>query len=105
MVFNKIDRLEDHSWLKDLEENFDPAVAVSARTGENMGFLLEKITKLLSEGLIDIDVKISLFRMDLVNLLHRQAQIHFVQYLSELIHIKATVPIRIAANFKREDFS
>ena len=100
MVFNKIDRLEDQSWLKDVRDNFDHAVAISARSGENIGSLLEKITELLSEGLVDIDVKIPLSRMDLVNLLHNQAQVHSIEYLSEFMHVVATVPAQMASKFK-----
>ncbi len=99
VVLNKIDQLPDKDLLKGFKKNFEHAVAVSALTGENSGQLIEKITELLAENLIDIDVKIPISRMDLVNLLHSQGQVHSIQYLSNFIHVVATVPTQMASKF------
>lgn len=96
MVFNKIDRIPDRVWLEDLNKNFEHAVCVSALTGENTPELIEKTAALLADGLVELDVKIPLNRMDLVNLIHSQGQVHSVEYSSEFIHVLALVPAPLA---------
>ncbi len=95
-VLNKIDQLEDHTWLKEIEASFDQAVAISALTGSHLDQLIQKIMDVLSTNFILIEVDIPLDRMDLVNLIHSQGQVHSIKYSSQAVHIKAAVPPQIA---------
>lgn len=99
VVLNKIDRLEDKSWLKDLEANFEHAVSISAKTGENIEKLKEKILTMSSRHIVEIDTDIPLDRMDLVNLAHREGHVLSIQYLSDHIHLRASLPAHLAGKF------
>lgn len=99
IVFNKIDLLDDHSWLNDLIKSFDHAVCVSALTGENIVQLNDKIIELLALRIVKIDVKTPLNRMDLVNLIYQEGQVHSIEYTTTFVHILASVPINIARKF------
>lgn len=96
MVFNKIDRIPDRAWLDDLKKNFEHAVCISALNGENVPALIDQIAALLADGLVEIDVKIPLSRMDLVNLIHSQGQVHSIEYSPDFIHVQALVPAPLA---------
>lgn len=101
-VFNKIDKLKDKIWLKDLLESFPNSVCISALTGENMPSLLQRIQDFLSHAFTKIDIKIPLSRMDLVAMIHKEGQIHKKEYSDEEIHIVASVPIKIAEKLKNQ---
>ncbi len=98
-VFNKIDQLANRVWLKAVASQFPHAVCISAIKGENVDELLERISDMLSDGMEEIDVKIPINRMDLVNLAHKEGDVHMIRYLSKTIHIHATLPKKIAAKF------
>jgi GTP-binding protein HflX len=99
-VLNKIDRLADKSSLAELEKHFDPAAAVSALTGENVDRLLQKMTGLLFKQFVRIELKIPLERMDLVNLIYSQGQVHSLKYFSRWVRIAAGVPPGIAGRLR-----
>jgi GTP-binding protein HflX len=100
-IFNKIDQAANPENLKDLADHFEHAVFISAKTGENIDSLVREMEKLLGGSFVDIDTHIPLNRMDLVNLVHSQGQVHAVEYLSDKIHICATVPAAVARKFDK----
>lgn len=99
-VFNKIDKLENKAWVKDLENGLENSVAISALTGENIDKLITKISDVLSFNFIDIDLEIPIDRMDLVNLVHQQGKVHSIQYSPSAVRVIATVPPQIANKLK-----
>jgi GTPase len=98
-VLNKIDKLEGEKWIRDLQENFDNAVALSAKTGINISELLDKIAQMLSSLIIEINVDVPIKRMDLVNLAHEAGQVYSIKYYNDKINIRASVPSNIAGKF------
>lgn len=98
-VFNKIDQLENRVWLKAVASQFPHAVCISGLKGENVDELLERISDMVSDGMEEIDVKIPISRMDLVNLAHKEGDVHMIKYLAKTIHIHATLPKKIASKF------
>lgn len=99
-VLNKIDKLTDQSHLKDLVGNFPNAVCISALKKENLSGLLEKISKILTPTMMEIDVKIPINRMDLVNLIYKDGEVYLSEYSSDSVHIRALVPIKLANQIK-----
>ena len=99
LVFNKIDRLKDKQWLEGLQENFDHVVCLSAKTGDNIDQLYNEISEMLSSLVVEINVDISIGRMDLVNLAHEEGQVYSVKYYAKTINIRAAVPRHIAGRF------
>jgi len=94
-VFNKIDKIEDRSELSFLVDSFENVVFVSAQTGENVDYLVDRISKVLAPTLKKVEVYIPLDRMDLVNLLHQEAQVHAIEYTSERVYVCASVPPKV----------
>lgn len=100
MVLNKIDQIEDKSFLKHVESNFKNAVSISAKTGENITGLLEKIKEMLSALFVEVDVVVPISRMDLVNLAHQEGEVTSIKYYNDSIHIRASVPTSLAGRFE-----
>lgn len=100
LVFNKIDRLEDRSWLNDFSKNFEHAVCISVLTTEGMPGLFDKISELLSGLFIEINVNVPIHRMDLVNLVHEEGEVLSIKYYNDTINIRAAVPTNIVGKFK-----
>ena len=98
-VLNKIDKLEDKTWIKSLEDSFPNAVSISALKKENLPGLIEKIGEILTPTMTKINVKIPINRMDLVNLIHKDGQVHSIEYSSDSIRIHATVSSKTAGKF------
>ncbi len=101
VVLNKIDKLKDKAWLKDLKKNFDNAVAISALTGEGIDDLNLHIMRELSMSMAEIDVVIPINRMDLVNLAHKEGQVLAIKYYNDTINLRAIVPVSIAGKFEK----
>ena len=99
LVLNKIDKLDDKEWLKGFQKNFDHAICISAKTGENILELLDKISEMLSSLIVEIDIEIPIDRMDLVNLAHEEGEVLSVKYYAETINIRAAVPKRVVGRF------
>ena len=99
LVLNKIDQLQDREWLKEYQKNFEYAVCLSAKTGENVKGLLDKLSELLSSLVIEINVEVPIDRMDLVSLAHREGEVYSVKYYAQTINIRALVPRHIAGRF------
>ena len=99
LILNKIDKLEDREWLKGFEKNFDNAVCISAKTGENIPELLDKISEMLSFLIVEINVDVPISRMDLVNLAHEEGEVYSIKYYAETINIRVAVPKNVAGRF------
>ncbi len=95
-VLNKIDKVDDKLFLKDLQESFPNAVCISALKRENLDALLAKIEGALTPTMTDVDIEIPLNRMDLVNLIHKEGEVHSIEYTSDFVRIAATVPFKVA---------
>ncbi|MDP8266632.1 MAG: GTPase HflX [Candidatus Aceula meridiana] len=99
-VFNKIDKTEDKKEFVGLIDGFENCVCISAETGENIDLLIAKIMELLVPSTVEVDVKIPITRMDLVNLIHKEGEIHSIEYSEKSVHVSATVPSRLASKLK-----
>ncbi|MDO8580629.1 MAG: GTPase HflX, partial [Candidatus Omnitrophota bacterium] len=95
-VLNKIDRLDSRMGIKDLVDSFSPAVAISAKSGENIEQLNQLMITMLEGMFNEIDVYIPIKRMDLVNLIHTQGQVFSIKYYESTINIRASVPAKLA---------
>ncbi len=98
-VLNKIDKLNDVSWLSELNHTTKNPSAVSAKTGKDLPFLLEKVGEQLSALMREIDVTIPIKRMDLVHLAHKEGNVLSIEYGNGSVHIRATLPVKIAGLF------
>jgi GTP-binding protein HflX len=96
IVFNKIDLADDtqRMALRGMEPN---SIAVSARTGEGMAELMDRIAKLLPEPNVEIAALIPYDRGDLVSRMHLNSRIMVLDYREGGTFVRAMVSPEMAA--------
>lgn len=96
IVYNKIDLADEtqRMALRGMEPN---SIAVSARTGEGLEELLQRIADLLPEPNIEVAVLIPYHRGDLVSRLHLNSRILMLDYRDGGTFVRAMVKPEIAA--------
>lgn len=97
LVLNKIDAVNDTELVSAIRKEYGNAVIISARGKINMDGLLRIIDHELGGRVVDVDVRIPMTRMDLVNRVHQEGSIEGIDYLAKTIHIRASVPRHLAA--------
>jgi GTP-binding protein HflX len=91
-VFNKIDLVTDPLVLRRLRNAHPDALFVSARTGEGLDLLAERLADAISGHLRQISLLIPHSRYDIVARLHQAGGVAAERYEDEGIHVTATVP-------------
>ncbi len=97
LVLNKIDAVNDTELVSAIRKEYGHAVVISARGKINIDGLLRIIDHELGGRVVDVDVRIPMSRMDLVNRVHQEGSIEGIDYLAQTIHIRASVPRHLAA--------
>lgn len=96
LVVNKIDAA-DGLTLAQLRRALPDAVFVSARTGEGLERLQQRMAELITPTDTVVDVTIPYERGDLVNRVHADGRIDATEHTAEGTRIKARVPVPLAA--------
>ena len=97
-ALNKIDLLDDKTWLAKLKEDFLNPIAISAKLKENLDILIAEIQKNFQTKMVYVEILIPHSRMDLVDLFYRQGHIEEIKYLQKGIKIHANLPKILAHN-------
>lgn len=88
MVFNKIDKVTDRVFLKELERRYENAVSISAVRGINISSLKEKVLSLLEEGLTERTMVVKQSQYKVIALLHDVADVLEKTYLDNRVKIR-----------------
>ena len=99
LVVNKIDAA-DGLTLAQLRGALPDAVFVSARTGEGLDRLQQRMAELIPPTDTTIDVTIPYDRGDLVNRVHADGRVDATEHTAEGTRIKARVPVPLAATLR-----
>jgi GTP-binding protein HflX len=99
LVINKIDAADELT-LAQLRSALPDAVFVSARTGEGLDRLQQRIAELIPPTDITVDVTIPYHRGDLVNKVHAEGRVDAVEHNADGTRIKARVPAGLAAGLR-----
>jgi len=91
-ALNKIDLLEDKSWLEKLKADFHNSLTISAKFRENLDSLLEKIQENFASRMIHLELLIPHSRMDLVDLCYREGKVEEIRYLQKGIKVRLSLP-------------
>lgn len=91
-ALNKIDLLDDKTWLERLKSDFSDSIIISAKLKQHLDNLLDKIQQKFTERMADIEIMVPHGRMDLVNLLHKEGRVKDVMYSQEGVKIKLYMP-------------
>jgi GTP-binding protein HflX len=100
IVFNKIDLVDETQRLA-LRGMHPDSLAVSARTGEGIPELLERIAQLLPEPDIEVKVLLPYDRGDLVSRLHLNSRIVKMEYREAGTYVHAMVKPEIASELRQ----
>ncbi|WP_094285706.1 GTPase HflX [Mycobacterium lehmannii] len=96
LVVNKIDAASDLV-LAQLRRALPDAVFVSARTGDGLERLQQRMAELITPTDTVVDVTIPYERGDLVNRVHADGRVDATEHTPEGTRIKARVPVPLAA--------
>lgn len=91
-AFNKIDMLPpmDKEGLKDLRS--DDSVQISAKQGEGLDCLLEKLDTLLNAGLVSIEIVIPYDEAGKIQQIREHGKLETEEYREDGIFVRASVP-------------
>lgn len=90
-ALNKIDLVEDRSWLEVSRKDFSDSILLSAKTGENLGALIERIQEYFSGLMLSLKIIIPHGRMELVDFFYRMAKVNKIDYLQEGVKIDLSI--------------
>lgn len=91
-ALNKIDKLEDRSWLTKLKRDFPNSVALSALNKENLEELFKMISQILTPAKLSLKILLPMERMDLVDIIYREGEVKKIEYSDKGILIEARLP-------------
>ncbi|HAH19946.1 MAG: GTPase HflX [Omnitrophica WOR_2 bacterium GWF2_43_52] len=94
-VLNKVDKLEDASWLERYKIDFPNSVALSALKKENLDGFLALISQKVSNVFEKVELSIPLDKMSLVDLIYREGKVEKVRYTSKSVIVSAFLPATV----------
>jgi GTP-binding protein HflX len=97
LVVNKIDAAQGLT-LAQLRSTLPDAVFVSARTGDGLDRLQQKMSEMIAPTDTMVDVTIPYDRGDLVNRVHADGRVDATEHTPDGTRIKARVPVPLAAS-------
>ena len=101
IVFNKIDRLEDGELADAYMQRFPGSVAISARTGERVGELVQALQDALAQWRLRSRFRIPASESALVAEIHRVGHVLELRYEDDHVLIVAHVPPQLEAKLAR----
>jgi len=95
-VFNKTDSCSDPFMIHRLENEFDDAIFISARTGENIDLFLQEIENIINSSEKVKILKIPIDKYSLVVRIKSSGTVYEEEYLDDCVIIKASLPDDLA---------
>lgn len=99
-VFNKIDRVDHAEDLRLMKSTFPDAVFISAKTGQGIDDLMDRLEDLLVDQLAPIELMVPHHRSDVVASLHREGKVTHLEYLDEHVKVAAVLAHRQAGRYR-----
>ena len=100
-VFNKIDLIESETARKRLADTHPEALLVSAYTGEGIGELVERISRVAASRDDYLDLIVPYSRGDLVALAHKRCHIISEAHEADGTHLTLYAPVDCAHQFEQ----
>lgn len=101
-VLNKIDLIDNPLQLRRLEREFRNPVSVSALKGEGIDGLVNEISRLLRDLVVDIKIYIPNTQMELINLIYEYGKVHKRIDGAESVYLEAVIPARLKNRIIRD---
>jgi len=103
LVLNKVDAVEDHSFLDVLRSRYPGAISVSARTGVGLERLGRYIAERLSDGFLDVKIDASVGNGRLLAFLAEHAEVLDKQYVDSRVIIQGRIAKRFLSRLQGDD--
>jgi len=104
MLFNKIDRFRDPVEREMLRNRFPGAILLSARQGEGLGALRDRVAEILTRQLVEVEVAIPLGEGKLLAELPSWSVLVDRRYANEHVRMTLKVPPRVLYKLERFRF-
>jgi GTP-binding protein HflX len=91
-ALNKVDLLDDKTWLERLKNDFPNSIPISAKFNQNLSALIKEAERYFADRMLRSEVIIAHSRMDLVDLFYRQGKVEEIKYQQRGIKIKLILP-------------
>jgi len=98
-ALNKVDRLDAPERASALLTGFPNSIAISARTGQGIAALLERIDQVLREQMLDITVRLPFSAGELIALFHQQGAVEAETTVLGGIEIHGQLPGHLLPQF------
>lgn len=98
-ALNKVDRLRDPVFAKEVLKNYSKAVAISAADGTGIKDLLKSIQEELYETYTPIRVKLPYQQGALISLFHEAGRVELIEHGRGGVLIQGRIPGRLVAQF------
>ena len=101
MVFNKADLVSDRASLENLARRYQPAVIISARTGEGLAELRAELAALARRQLLEVEALLPYDRGDLLSLAYDHGEVETVEHRADGVFLAARLPADVAARLEQ----
>lgn len=101
MVFNKADLVSDRASLENLARRYQPAVIISARTGEGLAELRAELAALARRQLLEVEALLPYDRGDLLSLAYDHGEVETVEHRADGVFLAARLPADAAARLEQ----
>ena len=100
LVWNKLDLLAQPGLPVLQDGRQEHALAVSARTGDGLPRLLERIESLLAEGMVEMSLSIPWSRYEVMTLIHGQGSVVSREEGPEGVTLRVRVPRSLSSRLE-----
>ncbi|UCH34182.1 MAG: GTPase HflX [Armatimonadota bacterium] len=100
VVLNKADLVADRTMLENIARRYDPAVIISATTGEGLGDLRTALADLARRQMLEVEALLPHDRGDLLALAYDHGEVRSVEHRPEGVMVSARVPPDVAARLE-----
>lgn len=99
-ALNKVDLVKEHEKVRQILEEHENSCLISAKTGEGVDGLLQKVETQLFETYIPIQVHLPYQQGQLLSLFYDQGQIDKVEHGRGGVWIRGSLPVRLIARYR-----
>jgi len=103
LVLNKVDAVEDHSYLALLKKRFPEAISVSARSGQGLDKLTAAVAERLGEGYLHAAIETGVGNGRLLAFLAEHAEVQAREYTDNRVRLTCRIPRRFLQGIGGDD--
>jgi len=92
LVLNKIDKVEDRTWIDILRAQHDDCVSISAATGEGLDRLEKAVVTRLGDAIVDAQLETSAGNGKVISWLNEHAEISNTEYFDSRVRYRCRFP-------------